>query len=370
MIDDEFILNNFFVGKHKTYTRTPEIKLTDDVKQYLDNRFSDISNSYKEIIFRIKLHIEQLPKCPVCGKDIHLDNHNHYRDHCSQYCSRHDINVLKKDEQTREIKYGNKHFVNKEKRFKTNLERYGDFCPVRSKDVKDKMYNTKLKKYGNGYFCNQEKSENTCLEKYGAKTPLHLKEVHQKSKQTCINKYGVEKPLQNDLFKEKFKETCLKRYGVEHHMKSNIIKEKFNWNEINKKANKTKHKNHSFKISRKEQESFLLIKEKYTDVDYQYRSELYPFYCDFYIPSLDLYIECNYHWTHGGKPYEGTEDDNKILQGWKNKNTSYYNNAINCWTIRDVNKRNIAKENKLNWIEFWNIEELKLWLNHYGNSSN
>ena len=28
----------------------------------------------------------------------------------------------------------------------------------------------------------------------------------------------------------------------------------------------------------------------------------YPFACDFYISSLDLFIECNYHWTHGGKP--------------------------------------------------------------------
>ena len=33
------------------------------------------------------------------------------------------------------------------------------------------------------------------------------------------------------------------------------------------------------------------------------------------------------------------------------------------WTIRDVNKRNIAKQNNLNYIEFWNINELKEWLN-------
>ena len=38
-----------------------------------------------------------------------------------------------------------------------------------------------------------------------------------------------------------------------------------------------------------------------------------PFACYFYIPSLDLFIECNYRWTHGGKPYEGTEDDKQIV---------------------------------------------------------
>ena len=40
----------------------------------------------------------------------------------------------------------------------------------------------------------------------------------------------------------------------------------------------------------------------------------------------------------------------------------YYDNAISTWTIRDVNKRKIAKENKLNWIEFFSILELNEWL--------
>ena len=47
---------------------------------------------------------------------------------------------------------------------------------------------------------------------------------------------------------------------------------------------------------------------------------------------------------------------------WKSKNTKFYNNAIKCWSISDVYKRNIAKQNKINYIEFWNIEELKEWI--------
>ena len=78
---------------------------------------------------------------------------------------------------------------------------------------------------------------------------------------------------------------------------------------------------------------------------------------------MDLYIECNYHWTHGGKPYEGTNEDNIIVKKWKAKNTKYYNNAINCWTVRDVNKRKVANQNNLNYIEFWNIYDLKKWIN-------
>ena len=91
----------------------------------------------------------------------------------------------------------------------------------------------------------------------------------------------------------------------------------------------------------------------------KYKSKLYPYNCDFYIPSLDLYIECNYHWTHGGHPFnENNIEDITILNLWKNKNLSYYDNAIQTWTVRDVNKRNTAKKNKLNFIEIWNIEEL------------
>jgi len=37
----------------------------------------------------------------------------------------------------------------------------------------------------------------------------------------------------------------------------------------------------------------------------------------------------------------------------KSKNTKYYNVAIEVWTQRDVNKRNVAKENKLNYLEIF-----------------
>lgn len=54
-------------------------------------------------------------------------------------------------------------------------------------------------------------------------------------------------------------------------------------------------------------------------------------------------------------------DDDYILNKFldKNGNTKYYNNAITTWTVRDVQKRKVAKENNLNYKEFWNINELK-----------
>ena len=46
---------------------------------------------------------------------------------------------------------------------------------------------------------------------------------------------------------------------------------------------------------------------------------------------------------------------------FKNKNKNYYLNAIYVWTKLDPKKHRVAKENNLNWIEFFNIEEFNRW---------
>ena len=103
-----------------------------------------------------------------------------------------------------------------------------------------------------------------------------------------------------------------------------------------------------------------MLLNKYNDTCYQYSSDLYPFHCDFYIPSLNLYIEYNGSWTHGKHPFnKDNEDDIEILNNWKIKSetSKFYKSAIETWTIRDVNKRNLAYKNKLNFIEIWYVDK-------------
>ena len=247
------------------------------------------------------------------------------------------------------------------------------------------MNNTINEKYGVSNISKLEsvktKKQQTCLINYGVDNPmkydkiknkvkeklkLQQKEIHNKIKETCLIKYGVDNTSKIDEIKQKIKNTFINKYGVDNPMKCDEIKNKFNWHSAYINQIKTKRKNNSFNKSKLEDISYDLLKEKYIDIIRQHRSELYPFNCDFYIQSLDLYIECNYGWIHGGHPYnENNKEDQLILKSWKDKNTKYYNNAIITWTIRDVNKRNTAIENKLNYIEFWNINELKNWLNNY-----
>ena len=75
-----------------------------------------------------------------------------------------------------------------------------------------------------------------------------------------------------------------------------------------------------------------------------------------------MFIECNFSWTHGGHWFdEANEEDLKTLQRWKDKGTNYYLNAINTWTVRDVEKRNCAEKNHLNYLEIFSddLEEIK-----------
>ena len=133
--------------------------------------------------------------------------------------------------------------------------------------------------------------------------------------------------------------------------------------EIQQKAHETKKKNGSYGKSKEEDYVYSVLVDIYGEdnVERQYRSELYPFACDFYIISKDLYIEYNGMWTHGFTPYIGSKENEIQLEEWKQKavTSKFYQNAIVTWTISDVKKRNIAKMNGLNYIELWDLNDVE-----------
>ena len=54
-----------------------------------------------------------------------------------------------------------------------------------------------------------------------------------------------------------------------------------------------------------------------------------------------------------------SKEDLCKLNLWKERE---YNDGINTWTIRDPLKRETAKNNHLNWLEFFNMKEFTEWL--------
>ncbi len=64
----------------------------------------------------------------------------------------------------------------------------------------------------------------------------------------------------------------------------------------------TKRQRGTFNKSKLEELSYELLKMVFSEDDIyrQYKDiDRYPYNCDFYVKSIDTFIECNYHWTHG-----------------------------------------------------------------------
>ena len=364
----------------RRYTSKIEGKYNKDIYEYLVNRYDD-SDSLKETLYRIYNGIEEHPKCPTCGKPLIFKGI--FFKFCSNICAQSSDEIKQKIKQTCLEKYGVDNYAkskeSKEKVKQTCLKKYGVEYSWQSNECKQKIKQTCLEKYGVDSPLKSKEIRNkcklTCLEKYGVDNPAKLEENKEKVKQTCLKKYGGLAPICNPDIKNQIKQTCLEKYGVDNYGKS--LKHKTNMSTIMLSDEMQKHrysimsKNNTFNTSKEEDEVYEFLSQ-YIDVTRQFNgSSKYPFCCDFYIEDLDMFIECNFHWTHGGHPFDPSSIKDQVkLEQWKAKQTKYYNNAINVWTKRDVEKRNKAKEENLNYKEFWSLKELKEFFidyfeNHY-----
>ena len=142
-------------------------------------------------------------------------------------------------------------------------------------------------------------------------------------------------------------QTNLTKYGVKY------------YNNRDKEL-ETKKRNNSFNTSKPETKYYNMLCEKYGkyNIKRNYKSIVYPYRCDFYIVSEDKYVELNLHWTHGNHPFDNTNaEDLATLKMWqeKAKTSQFYQNAIQIWTVRDVEKQKVAKENNLNYEAIYKI---------------
>lgn len=406
---DEQIINIFFIYKDNKYIlRRNFEKLFNNlelkIQTYILNKFDEKSRSIKESLLRLLYNIENIPKCPICGNLRYFNGGNIketiYLTTCNNsYC----YGKLKSQRRKETFikKYGVDHIA-KLKSF-NNVFRYNN--PQKNEKTREKTKQTLLNKYGVEHALQSknclEKRKRTCLQKFGKENNSQTLEWKNKVIETCVNKYGVEHVLQNKEIKKKQEQTCIKRFGTNNIFSSKIGKQKIKQTLLNKynvdsfsktnefkyymselmsskemqeKIYNTQKKNNSFNKSKSEDLAFELLKKKYPDVIHHYKDfKKYPFICDFYIPSLDLFIECQFGMYHNKRPFIGNKlDKDEVIKlqekSFKRKqitgkNKSRYDAVIYTWTILDPKKRNIAKLNNLNFIEFWNLNELKKWIN-------
>ena len=200
--------------------------------------------------------------------------------------------------------------------------------------------------------------------------------IKDKIKKTNLERYGAKNVYGSDYFKKgyyilKSQNTKFDLYGDKNMFKTEHFKQiiKSKQKEIQEKRDNTKRKNHTFNTSKPEDKSYTILLQHFNteDIIRQHKSNLYPFVCDFYIKSIDAYIECNFHWTHGEHKFDcnNKDDVNKLEQmKEKAKTSKFYKNAIKIWTERDVNKFECAKKNNLNYLVFYNIKEFEDYFNN------
>lgn len=249
------------------------------------------------------------------------------------------------------------YFNTTERIFRAFLEHYNIKKPRRL--VTELSNNTKMSRYGSIKYNNPEQRIKTCLEKFGSTSPLGNKKIYEATQQ-----------------KTKLKHNGKTGFGIKTIEERKEIAKKANsimWNKFHTDADfaqkylaaqfVTKKKNKTFNTSKKEQVIYDELCKKYgsDDVLTQYWDSRYPFRCDFYIKSLDLFIELNAHWTHGDHPFNSSnEEDQQKLSLWqeKAKTSKFFNNAIETWTKRDPKKLNYLISNKLNFILMYNTLEV------------
>lgn len=252
----------------------------------------------------------------------------------------------------------------KEKFRNTCIEKFGTVAPAQNEDIKKKQRET-FENHKNTNLDFLENIRNRRNYTNSLKSDEEKKSIKQKAKETKKLRYG--KHLEKIV--EKSKKTCLKKYGYENITQTTEFKElmKRRTPEIQEKIYQTKKLNHTFNSSKTEDEIYQILSKKFPDIERQYKDSRYPFCCDFYIPSLDLFLEFQGTWTHGGHPFdENNPKDLETLELWKKKSEelnfkgkkkNFYKSAIYVWTKLDVEKRNY--KNSLNWVEFFRKEDIE-----------
>lgn len=230
-----------------------------------------------------------------------------------------------------------------ELRKRTNLEKGGSTCALHRKDVKPKVEASFQKNWGVKYAGQSEeirkKWQRTNEKKTGHKFQFQNPEVQKKVHNTWEHKSEQEL---RDIYRRRGKTLASPE---SQRLRYNTLKV-----------------NGTFNTSSDEEIIYGLLSLIYKKVDRQYKDEeLYPFPCDFYIPKTKHFIEYQGYFTHGKEPYTGTDEQKEIVRKWKKKEGRLYKVGVRVWTKKDPLKRKTARDNDLNWSEFFNMQEFLDW---------
>lgn len=317
--------------------------------------------------------------CPICGKKNIFRNFTEgYRFHCSSRCASLDKDVQRKLEQTCFKNHGKKRFNNHLKARNTKNIRYGDA-----------NYNNKTKHH---ITCITDIDENG-LNSYQRQNKKAVKTRINKIDKDGLNSYkrgaikavktarsNIDEKGLNSYDRGVIKSciTCNIRYGESNYCKTKQYKEYMRREDVKKnrleKVYATMKKNGTLGGPRSKSEirCYEKAKLKYQDTEHSYfKDSRYPFNCDMYIPSQDLFIECHFSQYHHYKPFDKNcigdlaelSRLNHIINSpyLTNDYKKEYIDIIKTWTVSDPLKFATFMNNKLNYKIFYTEKEFNEW---------
>lgn len=302
--------------------------------------------------------------------------------------------------------------IAEQKRQQTMLERYGATTFAGSEEAKE------LRAVGGGPWVKaaRDKAASTCIERFGAKTwaesevgvktarenassPEVRKKMSERAKskvarehyaQTSQRNCGAKHWTQSESGHKKLHEmfstdeerkarsermksvevqgkiqaTSIERYGTPYYWQSPEarirLKALLSQNKVQEKIIATKKRRGTLNSSKAEKMAYEMLVEKFgkVDVEAQYKTDVrYPYACDFYVRSLDLFIELNASWLHGFHWFDETSEVDLIrlneLVEKAEQGKPMYKRALYIWTYDDLRKRATAEANGINYLVFW-----------------
>ena len=220
------ILNGSPSRLRESYFNKNYIELTDSINEFC----SDIENiSFKEKLWYWVNNINSKFLCS-CGNTTTFNKNwlNGYRNYCSPKCAQSSKSTKEKRVKTNLERYGvenvSKNETIKKKIEETNFEKYGHKSSFQNKEVRKKWSDNLDSKYGVSHISQLESVKNkridTNLEKYGVEHYTQSDDYKEKTINTNLDKYGKEWFTQTDEYKEKTINTNLEKYGVDHYSKT------------------------------------------------------------------------------------------------------------------------------------------------------
>ena len=276
-----------------------------------------------------------------------------------------DADIRARRDKTVEPRYGVKYVMQNaeiQRRVSDTLfAKYGVRCLSHVPGVIEKMSKTAMERYGVDWAGKspivQARRRETMLRLYGAEYAAQVPMFRDKITATMIERYGVGFPMQSSEMSARIRATMKRLYGVEYAIQSPVFMRKM-W--ASKLANG--HAGHSRVEDALHERLVRLFGAD--DVCREYDGDFrYPYHCDFYIKSRDLFIELNAFGSHGSHWFGSWWLDAFLLEQAQAAGTSVCAYNDRTWTQSDVKKRETARKNKLNYIVFWGDlgQDVDLW---------